>query len=89
MIIPPGDNAICVSVRYVISTVFCVLARHSCDAPSFDESVKFPITAKTLSSCANCVHRVTVPVVPIGQNVWNTGTILRPAIPPLALMSSM
>src|SRR5579864_724350 len=70
----------------VMSTVLWSLATQVSASP--DRSMKSPITANTLSSSVNLVHRLSAPVLPIGQNVSYTGTICRPRMPPCLLMSS-
>ena len=48
-----------------------------------------PIAAKTLLSSVSDVHAVSSVARLSGQYDLNTGTILRPLMPPLSLMSLM
>ena len=65
----------------------CWFATQVCASP--EKSTNVPMTAKTLSSSVSFVHTASGPALPTGQYVSYTGTILRPTIPPCALMLSM
>src|SRR4051794_12393060 len=60
---------------------------HGCACPV--RSTKSPITANTCRSSVKLVQSASAGAGVIGQNVLYTGTILRPATPPCALMSLM
>ena len=89
---PGGERFMIVWVRlYVMTGVLCFLARHVSTEPSWAASLRLPITAKTLSSSANAVQICTFRslVLVSGQYILKSGTILRPLMPPFALMSLM
>ncbi len=47
------------------------------------------MATNTVSSSVSCVHAVAAGAVPVGFTATRYGTILRPLMPPCALMSLM